>query len=158
MQQQRDPHQLFSHVRWRMIAAAVIEKFFAVIRGHGHDAVLPPAEALQRVHQAGQLRIDPPDTRIVERNHLFAVPPQPVGTKIAAVPIGIQISRPRRIERILPHECERFLLGVVRRMRIHEVQPQKKWLTADAAQPVPGMVNHHIGGGEAAQLVERERR
>ena len=43
-------------------------------------------------------------------------------------------------------------------MRIHEMQPQKKWLARDAGQPVSRMVNNHIGCRKTPQLVERRRR
>src|SRR5229473_2130014 len=132
-----------------MVAAAMIEKFLAVVGCQRHNAVLPQSQLSQRPHQTGYLCIHPANPSVVESDYFCAMPVQALRSQIATVPVRIQISRPYSIERALSHQFERFLPRIVWRMRIHHVQPQEKWLTGDARQPVAGMVNDHVGGRKA---------
>ena len=95
-----EPAPALQDSRRRMVAAAMVEEFLAVIGGEGHDAVFPHAQASQRVHQARHLRIDPANPGVVESNDVFAVPPQPRRSQVATVPVRIQVARPRGIQRI----------------------------------------------------------
>ena len=106
-----------------MVAAAMIEKFLTVVRRHRRDTVLPQTQPSQRAHKAGYLRIDPANTGVVESNNILAMPPQPRRCQIPTVPVRVQVSRPRGIERGLSHQFERFLPGIVRRVRVHKMQP-----------------------------------
>ena len=125
-----------------------------MIRSEGHDAVLPKPELSKRVGKTSHLGVHPANARIIQSDDIFTVLLQSGCPNVSPVPVRIQISRPRCIERT-SHEIERFLLRIIRRVRIHQMQPQEKWLARNTAQPVASMVNDDIRRRKTPQLVER---
>ena len=128
-----------------------------MICSEGHDAVLPKPELSKRVGKASHLRVHPANARVIKSDDIFTVLLQSGRPNVSPVPVRIQISRPRCIERT-SHEIERFLLRIIRRVRIHQMQPQEKWLARNTAQPVASMVNDDIRRRKTPQLVERRYR
>ena len=142
-----------------MIAAAMIKEFFAVIGSESHHRVFPQAQTSQRVHQTRYLRIHPANACVVESNDIFTAAFQALLSKIASpqvttVPVRIQISRPRGIERRCAPSDRALLVADSRANADPSDAATEKMADPQALRPVAGMVNHHIGGRKTPQLVE----
>jgi hypothetical protein len=66
-------NQFFGQARWRVKAASVVEKLFAVIGGKRKDALRPAARAAERGDEAGHLFVNPADASVVECDDVIAV-------------------------------------------------------------------------------------
>ena len=141
-----------------MIAAAVVEELFAVIRSEGECAAVPAIGLVEMVDQARQLNIDPANAGVVEIDDCVSMIRETRLIQVGAVPVGIHIAGASCGQLSFPHGFERGLLRVVGRVRVHEVEPQEERGVANGTEPVKALINEDVGGGEAAQLVERSGR
>src|SRR5579862_8400184 len=113
-----------------MISPTMLEEFFTVIRRKSEDTIVPPVRRSQRTNQPLDLLIHPTDSGIVESENFTAMALKFTRLKIGTIPKGIQVTRPPRSERSLRQHGQGCVFGIVRRVRIHQVQPQEKRLVS----------------------------
>src|ERR1700678_4050154 len=121
-----------------------------MIGGDCENAIFPAMRAAQDFHETSQLRIHPTNPRVIHGNHFFIVPMEAMASPIRAIPESIEVTGARS-GLVLPKKFESVFRGVVRGVRIHEVQPKKKGTVADRRQPCVRLVNDDIGCWKAAE-------
>src|SRR5579859_19010 len=140
-----------------MESSPVIKKFLAVIRGERENAVIPESHLPKCANHALDLMIHPANAAIVQAHDLVAIPAEAYDRKTPSIPIRVQVASAGRRNGIIPNKALRLLLRVVRTVRIHEVQPQEKWLPLGVAEPSARLVSNQVCRGIAAKRIHRIR-
>src|SRR5258708_5575586 len=148
----------FFHQRGSMVAAAVFQELFAVIRGESQDAIFPEFEPAQGLNQSRNLSIYPTYSRVVHRDNFVPIRSQTFTSNVKAVPVRVQIARAgRRKPVVLSEDLQAFFRGIVRRMRIHKVKPEEEGILSDRGQPGARLLDDYIRRRKPAQHIERSR-
>jgi hypothetical protein len=128
-----------------MEATAVLQELLSVICGDGKRALVPSIQIHQPLREAANLGIGPADTGVVEPYDLVSLAAQTLWPNIAARPKGIQISCLLPRDPAMADRLERLRFRIVRSVRIHQMQPQKKWTVRMLVQPCKRVVYDDIG-------------
>src|SRR5579872_1668934 len=133
-----------------MEAAAMIEELLPVIGCQCKNTVVPAILVAQGFNQAPHLGVYPSNSRVIESNDLVAPAAKTPWSEVRPVPIRIQIARLIRPDWRFPQSSKRLLLRVIRRMRIHQMQPKEKWRVTDRVDPVQCFIDYRVGSRKTA--------
>jgi hypothetical protein len=98
--------------------------------------------------------IHPSDTSVVKGHNFVAMSLQAVRPKIGAIPEVVQIARARGSDIVRAQHLQAILFGIVRGVRVHEVQPQEERSVAVRTKPGEGVIDNNIRGRESAECIQ----
>ena len=135
----------------------MLEKRLAVIGSQCERTPVPEIHIDKIFGESSDLLVGPTYTSVVEPDDLLAFLCQPPWGQVFTVPIGVQIARLRRSSSSVLHEFQRFRRRKVRRVRIHQVQPEEERPSCIVLYPGAGVINDYLGRWKFAQCIQRLR-
>jgi len=102
-------------------ASAVIQKFFAVVRGYDKHATVPKLPLLKRIDESLQLVINPANSRVIQLDQHLSVAVQALWAQVGTIPKGIQVQSLRRSYISIVHHAERLRGGIIGRVWVHQM-------------------------------------
>src|SRR5208282_2906735 len=132
----------------------MIEELLAMVGGESECAIVPKMRSLQMRYEPRDLAIHGANAGIVQLDNFVLLLLQACRRQIGAVPELIQITSLER--RCVPPGkfAESSRGGVVRRMGIHEMEPQKEGTLRRQREPGNGAINNNLCGWKSSQGID----